>query len=771
MAQQGGYLTGHVYNGQDEIPLEGASVIDLFTGRGTTTDPSGYFGLRVTASEAHIRISYIGFSHVDTLIDVKGEAKIDITLIPEPVAYDEVKVVADGRNDFTGDVRMGDVRLTRQEINALPRLLGEADPVRFLQLTPGVQSGGEGGIGFFVRGGGVDQNLVLFDGATVYNPGHLLGFVSVFNPDIISGVSLLKSGIPARFGGRLSSVIQVDPDRGRSDSLRIRGQIGVVASRVTLNRSFAADRGSFFVSARGATIDLLVKPLINQLIPESNPFLRESSYRFYDLNGGISYRLGNRDYFTLTALVGEDNYAISRNARVAETAMDWGNRIVSASWTHRFSDEMLLNTTLSHTGYHFDLTGSQSEFIFSLLSSVTDYSIQSRLDYFPGNHKFSAGYAIARHTYTPNEIDVDVGGLSLNFLNYGQLFAWEGGLFVEDEFNLGDRLAVSAGLRYTFFSQVGPYTEYLYDETSLLRDSIVYPEGESLAFYHHPEPRLSARYTLNSHTSLKASYMRLSQYVHLATSATVSLPTDIWLPSSRTIRPQTGDQLSFGYFRSSTDNRFEYSAEAYYKRSRNQVEFLRGVLASSLNLTLEENIVSGDGHAYGLELFVRKKHGKLTGWGGYTLSRAVRQFEMINNGMLYPARHDRRHDLSLAGVYNLNDRWSFSAVFVYVSGNAFTMPVGRYVVQGNLLNQYGEVNNYRMPAYHRLDLSASCTLGSRKGTVSVVDISLYNAYNRANPFYLYFRTTGDLERYRLDVEPVVVSLFPVVPAVSWRFEF
>ncbi|MCA1747940.1 MAG: TonB-dependent receptor plug domain-containing protein, partial [Bacteroidales bacterium] len=336
-------------------------------------------------------------------------------------------MVADSRKDFTGDVRMGDVRLSRQEINALPRLLGEADPVRFLQLTPGVQSGGEGGIGFFVRGGGVDQNLVLFDGATVYNPGHLLGFVSVFNPDIISGVSLLKSGIPARFGGRLSSVIQVNPDRGRSDSLRIRGQVGIVASRITLNRSFAADRGSFFISARGATIDLFVKPLINRLLPEGNPFLRESSYRFYDLNGGISYRLGNRDYFSVTALMGEDNYAISRSARVAETAMDWGNLVVSGRWTHIFSDKLLLGTTLSHTGYHFDIAGSQSEYIFSLLSSVNDYTLRSRLDYQPGRHKLSAGYELTRHAYIPNEIDVDAGDLALSFLNYNRLFAWEGG--------------------------------------------------------------------------------------------------------------------------------------------------------------------------------------------------------------------------------------------------------------------------------------------------------------------------------------------------------
>ncbi len=770
-ARQEFVLSGHVYNAREGYALEGASVIDLHSGRGVTTDDTGYYRITLDRTDSQVRISHLGYRDVDTLIVMQGAAKLDIFLVPEPFAYDEVKVVASKEEDFTGSVRMGDVFLSRLEINSLPRLLGEADPVRFLQLTPGVQSGGEGGIGFFVRGGGVDQNLVLFDGAPVYNPGHLLGFVSVFNPDIISGVSLLKSGIPARFGGRLSSVIQVSPNRGRSDSLRVRGQVGMVASRITLNRSFAGDRGSFFVSARGATIDLFVKPLINRLLTESTPFLRECSYRFYDFNGGISFRPGKSDFFSITALIGEDRYAISRSARVTETAMNWGNLVVSGRWTHIFSDKLVMNTTLSHTGYHFNLAGSQSEYIFGLLSSVNDYTLRSRIDYHHHNHKFSAGYEITHHKYVPNDIDVEAGDLALNFLNYDRLFAREGGLFVEDEISLGDRMAVSLGLRYSFFSQTGPYTEYIYDETSLLRDSVVYPKGERLVFYNHPEPRISARYTLSSNASLKASYMHMAQYVHLATSATVSLPTDIWLPSSRSTPPQVGDQVSVGYFRSWAGDRYEASAEAYYKHSRNQVEFLRGVLSSSLNLTLEENIVTGEGIAGGLEFFFRKKQGRLTGWTGYTISRAVRKFERINNGMLYPARHDRRHDISLAGVYRLSGRWSLSMVFIYVSGNAFTLPVGRYVVQGNLLNQYDEVNNYRMPAYHRLDLSASYKLRSREGSVSVVDISIYNAYNRANPFYLYFQTTGDLEKYRLQVEPVFVSLFPVVPAVSWRFEF
>lgn len=708
---------------------------------------------------------------IDTALELSSSRSIDFYLSPKTIDYEEVTITSSSERDFVSSIRMGEVYLNKYEINNLPKLLGEADPIRYLQLTPGVQSSSEGGLGFYVRGGGVDQNLVLFDNAAIYNPGHLLGFISVFNPDIISEVSLIKSGIPARFGGRLSSVVQVNPDRGRSDSLRIKGQIGMVASRLTVNGSFEKDRGSFIFSGRRASIDLFVKPIIFPLLADANLFLKESSYNFYDMTGGISYRLGKKDYVSISTFYGEDKYAISRSGRIAETKMNWGNFIVTGKWMHAFSDKMVLGTTLSKTDYHFDLSGAQSEYIFSLLSSVNDYSLKSNLSYFEDNHKLTLGYELTKHTFVPNEIEVDASGLNLNFLSYSKLFSYEGGLYAEDEFQLSEKIGVSLGLRYSFFSQIGPYKEYIYDETSLLKDSILYPKGQNLAFYHHLEPRVSAKYQLNSKASLKASYMHMAQYIHLATSSTVSLPTDIWLPSSKDIKPQYGDQISFGYFSKWLGELFEYSVELYYKNSRNQIEFLRGVISSSINLTLEENLARGTGHSYGAEFFLRKKMGAFTGWAGYTLSGAVRKFEKINEGMIYPAKFDRRHDLSLAGIYQVNKHWNLSVVFIYVSGNAFTLPVGRYIIQGNLVNQYGEVNNYRMPAYHRLDFSATRTTKTRRGNSSSWDFSIYNVYNRANPFYIYFETTGDLDLYRLDVKPVIVSLFPIVPTISWRFEF
>nr|MDA3822854.1 TonB-dependent receptor [Bacteroidales bacterium] len=759
-------VSGYVYDADTNAPLQGASIVEVMSGRGVISDLSGAFRIKLNSGELHLKVSYLGFQAIDTVVAFFSTDSIDFHLLPGAFSYQEVTVTADLKDDFVSSVRSGDITLNRSDINSLPKLLGEADPIRFLQLTPGVQSSSEGGIGFFVRGGGVDQNLVLFNNAPIYNPGHLLGFISVFNPDIISEVSLIKSGIPAQFGGRLSSVVNVNSDQGRSDSLRVKGQIGMVASRITLNRSFSNDRGSFILSGRRASIDLFVKPIIFPLLSDANPFLKESSYNFYDLTGGISYRIGKNDYLSVSAFYGQDDYGIERSASIAETKMNWGNYILSGKWNHVFNEKMVLATTFSRSDYHFDLSGALSEYIFSLVSSVEDYMLKSKLESFGGKHKISLGYELTRHSFVPNDIDANAAGLAVNFLSYNKLFAYEGGVFVEDEFRLSNRVEVSMGLRYSFFNQVGPYKEYVYDEISLIKDSTLYSRGQSLAFYHHPEPRISAKYQLTEQSSFKASYMHMAQYIHLATSSSVSLPTDIWLPSSRTIKPQFGDQFSLGYFTKTKDDVFESSVEIYYKSARNQIEFLRGVITTSINSTLEENMIVGKGQSYGAEFFLRKKTGVFTGWAGYTISRSLRQFDQINNGMIYPAKFDRRHDLSIAGIYKLSPRWNFSAVFVYVSGNAFTLPIGRYIIQGNLVNEYGDVNNYRMPAYHRIDFSATRTRTSTKGNVSTWDFSVYNIYNRANPFYIYFEITGNLEQYRLDVKPVIVSLFPIVPTIS-----
>jgi hypothetical protein len=770
-AQEGVVLRGRITDISSSKALGGASVQELGSGRGTVSDESGGFSLTLDPGDARIRISYMGYRQVDTLLSLQGSTTLNVGLQPVSIEYEEVRVTAEAGRDYVSSVRMSDIHLQQEEISALPAILGESDPVRFLQLTPGVQSSTEGGIGFFVRGGGVDQNLVLFDNSNIYNPGHLLGFLSVFNPDIIRDVSLIKSGIPARYGGRLSSVVRVNPDRGRSDSLRVKGQIGLVASRLSLNRSFNKNKGSFLFSGRAASADLFIKPAVTSLIRDPSPYFQESSYHFYDFTAGISHWIGRKDYLSFSAYYGKDKYRITRSSVRGESDINWGNALVTGRWSHLFSDRISLVSSISHTAYDFDLAGGQSDYLFGIISSVRDYTLKSQINAGFDRHRLTAGIDLTRHAFTPNEIEVSAGGLAMDFPGFNRLYAYEGGIFAEDEIDPEGPLSLALGLRYSFFNHVGPYQEYIYDESSLIRDSIEYPAGESLARYHHLEPRISLKYQLNKISSLKASFMHMAQYVHLATSATVSLPTDIWLPSSRSIQPQYGEQFSLGYFRKFIGGSFDASVEAYYKSSRNQLEFIRGIINNSLNMTLEENIAVGDGRSYGAEVFIRRNTGRLTGWAGYTVSRTERQFERINEGKIYPAKFDRRHDLSLAAIYHIGGFWNISAVFIYVSGNAFTLPVGRYIIQGNLVNEYGEVNNFRMPAYHRLDLSATRTRITRRGNVSSWNFSIYNAYNRANPFFLYFEVTGDLDEYRLEIEPKMVSLFPVIPSISWRFEF
>jgi outer membrane receptor protein involved in Fe transport len=507
------------------------------------------------------------------------------------------------------------------------------------------------------------------------------------------------------------------------------------------------------------------------IMKNSSALFTESKYNFYDFSAGFFHRIGTKDYFSFTGHYGQDKFRMDNRNINSHNSLDWGNTVASARWSHIFNTALALTNSLSFTRYEFDLAGSQSEYFFSMFSSVEDYTFKSQLSMVSEKHKCSVGGDLTYHAFVPNEFDVKAGSFIADFVEFNRLFAYEGGIYAEDDIKLTDRWSLGTGLRYSFFDQVGPYKEYLKDETALIMDSIVYPPGGSLAFYHNLEPRLSLKYQPDSKSSLKASYMHIAQYIHLATSSSVSLPMDIWLPSSRDIRPQIGDQVSLGYYRKLSGDDYESSVEIYYKNINRQLEFVNGIVNNSISMNLEESVAVGQGRSYGAEFFIRKKTGDTTGWAGYTISRTERQFDRINEGRVYPAKYDRRHDISVSVIHSINDNWNASAVFIYVTGNALTLPVGRYIIQGNIVNEYGEVNSFRMPPYHRLDLSVTRERITRKGNYSSWIFSVYNVYNRANPYYIYFETTGDLEKYQLEVQARMVSLFPVIPSVSWRFKF
>jgi hypothetical protein len=764
-------FTGKVLDKSTKQILKSVSVRDKISLTGTVTDESGYFKISLPAGETNIEFSCTGFEHRDTIVRLTENIEMTIYLNPMIYPVGEVTISADRFKDHVSSTMMGSFKLTNKEMMKLPSLLGEVDPLKILQLTPGIQSGSEGNTGFYVRGGGTDQNLILYDNALVYNPGHLLGFFSVFNPAIIKDVSIIKSGIPAQYGGKLSSVIKLNSYKGNKDSVEVIGSVGIISSRIAIGGPMLRKKGTFIFGARRTYLELFVEPIVRKAATNTSFFTKKNIYNFYDLNAGASFNITNIDLISFSGYYGRDKYKMGQSGIKQENHLEWGNNMASMHWNHALPGKGELNTNISWTKYKFDLAGSQSDYFFGLFSSVEDFSLKSDLTLKNGEKQITTGIELIDHSFTPNRINAQAGNFIVNFGQLSSMKALEGGLFFDSELPLSSRFTLAAGLRISFFNHHGPFKKYERNSLGQVSDTLYFPRGKSLAFFIHPEPRLVLKYQINNSSSLKASYMRISQYIHLATSAAASMPTDIWLPSNSDLKPLIGDQLSMGYFKNFPLHDLEFSTEIYYKKMNNQLEFLRGIVYNSINGNLLDNLAIGFGQSYGVEFYIGKKSGKTTGWLSYTLSRTEEKFDQINAGYFYPAKYDRRHDISLTLIRKFNEKWSGSAVFIYISGNAFTMPIGRYIIQGNIVNQYGDVNRYRMPSYNRMDVSLTRKIISRRNRTSELVLSVYNVYNRANPYYIYFEAVGDLEKYRLEVKAVAVTLFPIIPSVSWNFKF
>jgi hypothetical protein len=764
-------IRGKVCDKTTGAPLSAVSVQDLEYGGGTVTNENGEFRIRTGSGTHRLAFSCIGYLRKDTVLNVSSGLKMVILL--EQLAYKvgEVTVSAEEQKDQVNSMQTGTFTISGKQISKLPSLLGEVDPLKILQLTPGVQSASYGGVGFNVRGGGTDQNLILYDNTIVYNPGHLLGIFSVFNSDLIKNLSIVKSGIPAQYGGKLSSVIIMDSYKGNPDSFEIKGSTGLISSKITAGGPLFGHRGTFILGARRTYLQLLVKPIIMHTVSSTSFLVKDNLYNFYDFNLGADLNLGDKDMLSVTAYHGRDSYSMDQSGFRQKNYLNWGNTMAALSWKHKKGIRSYINTNLSYTRYDFDLAGSQADYSFGLFSSIDDYSIKSEYSTKSERNSFLTGLELTSHSFTPNRINGKAGNFSLNFAQFVDMQALEGGVYLNDEFNINPELSVSAGLRLSFFDHHGPYTQYKRNAAGQVTDTLSFPFGKSLAFYSEPEPRLVMKYRIGSNSAVKASYTHIAQYIHLATSASASLPADVWIPSTSGIKPLTGDQVSMGYFRNFKESGFEFSTEVYYKYMRNQLEFLRGIVNISIDGNMDNNLAVGKGRAYGLELFLARKIGKSTGWLSYTLAKTELQFDQINQGYFYPAKYDRRHDISFTMSRELNEKWSASVVFVYISGSAFTMPVGRYIIQGIVVNQYGDVNSFRMPANHRMDLSLTRKIVSQKKRESELVFSVYNVYNRANPYYIYYEIVGDVEKYSLSVKAFEVSLIPIIPSISWNFRF
>ncbi|MFN3876001.1 MAG: TonB-dependent receptor plug domain-containing protein, partial [Flavobacteriales bacterium] len=633
-----------------------------------------------------------------------------------------------------------------QRLQTLPALLGEVDVLKTIQFLPGVSSNGEGNAGFYVRGGGPDQNLILLDNAIVYNASHLFGFFSVFNADAVKNIELIKGGMPANYGGRISSVLDINMKEGNNKAFHGQGGIGLISSRLTLEGPILRDRSSFIVSGRRTYIDVLTKPFIK---PES-PFAG-TGYYFYDLNAKANYTLSDKDRFFLSGYFGRDVFNFKgQGSGGTQFRIPWGNSTVSARWNHVFGPKLFLNATATFSDYTFQFGAQQDQFRFRLFSGIKDYGLKLDLGHYPSaRHRLKYGAQYTYHIYTTSTVDVSSGDVDFDIDTPPKLHAHETSVYALDEYDITDVLRVNVGLRLSRFDHVGPYTNYILDDRgrSIGKEEIA--PGRPIARHMAVEPRASLRYTTGPNSSVKAGFMRAAQFVHLASFGSSSLPTDVWIPSGTRVKPQVGLQYSAGYFRNFLDDVLEASIEAYYKDLRNQIEYRDGAQPQENgNTNYDYQLVFGSGYSYGAELFVKKRTGKLNGWLGYTWSRTMRRFPDINQGREFPSRWDRRHDLSLVLAYDHSERWTFGAAFVYATGQAVTIPVNRYFIEGQLVSEYTDRNGFRMAPFHRLDLSATCNGRETKqvkdpGTGEVKEVpkklvsswafGVYNAYNRRNP--------------------------------------
>jgi len=778
----------------------GATVYIKELKKSASVNNYGFYSITVPKGSYTLICMYVGTEIFRQNIELTKNFVLDISLLPKSVEMNEVVVSTERPDQNIKSSQMGVTTLDIKQIKSLPAFMGEVDILKTIQLLPGVKSAGDGQTGFYVRGGGPDQNLILLDEAVVYNASHLMGFFSVFNGDAIKNVTLTKGGMPAQYGGRLSSVLDITMKDGNNQKLQVDGGIGLIASRITVQGPLKKDTSSFIISARRTYVDVITKPIFDHWKTE----FKGTSYYFYDLNTKFNYRFNNKNTLYLSGYFGKDIFVFRDAGSGFNVNTTWGNATASMRWNHIYSSKLVSNTSLVYSYYNFSFGALQDNFTFNIFSGIRDHNVKTDFSWFPAARhsvKFGANYTF--HIFIPTNVSAKEGETKFDLGDVVKLYSHEARAYVGDDWELTDKLKINAGAQFSYFMHVGPFTRFLKDPLSKITDTIVYSAGKKITSYNGLEPRLSVRYELSKSLSMKASYTKNYQYVHLASISSVSLPTDVWMPSTDLIKPQIGNQFALGIFKNFKQNMFETSIEAYYKTMQNLIEYKEGAQPQdNVKDNPDNSFTFGTGKAYGAEFFVKKRAGKFTGWVGYTLSWTTRTFAAINNGQTYFAKYDRRHDVSIVGTYELGPRWLFSAVWVYNTGNRGTLPNSLYYFEQSANVDYGGRNAYQFPSYNRLDLSATYTPDQnkriekkrqriearymRKGKDASKIIlprkfahnfsdswtfSVFNAYNRHNPYFIYFDSSGSILKGNFTVQAKQVSLFPALPSVTWNFKF
>ena len=760
-------ISGYIEDKSSGEKLISANLFDDVSVSGTVSNNFGFYSITLPQGDVQLTASYIGFQSIESSFELKKDTTLNFAL-PSSVEFDEVVITADRNSEGRIEERtqMSTMEVPIEQIKKIPALLGETDVIKALQLLPGVQSGGEGQSGLYVRGGSPDQNLILLDGVPVYNANHLFGFFSVFNADAIKDVKLIKGGFPARYGGRLSSVLEINMKEGNKNEFHGEGAIGVVASKLTLEGPIS-DKTSFIVSGRRTYVDILARPFIRKGF-ENDDIDGTTGYYFYDLNAKVNHTFSDKDRIYLSAYRGRDNFYLDTKEKNSnpsdelEFDIGWGNITTALRWNHLISPKLFVNTTATYSRYNFGVLSafgetyddpSQNESIsLQYDSGITDYALKLDFDYLPKpDHFVRFGIQGIAHNFNPGDFDLKQSnpnsGIEIDTeISQDEIKATEMAAYIEDDFLLFDNLKINMGLHGSAF---------------LVQDKT----------YTSLQPRISTRYLLDNGLAIKASFATMRQYINLLSNEGIGLPTDLWLPSTARVKPQDSWQVATGVAKSIKDNSYEISLEGYYKKMTNLIAYRDGSGIFEFD-DWEDRVVTGNGEAYGIELFIQKKKGRLNGWIGYTWAKSNRQFEELNFGETFPYTYDRRNDFSLVVNYEISDRISFGGTWVYGTGNAVTLANSNFLgyvdntSSGNTSNLsfYRDRNDYRMNSYHRLDLGFTFSKKKKRYTRQWA-IGAYNAYSRKNPFFIY---TANEDGSRVLKQ---ASLFPIIPYITYSFKF
>jgi hypothetical protein len=758
-------LSGYVRDVTNGEELIGVTVYVNEISNGVVTNPYGFYSITLPEGTYNVQYSYIGYDHSLEVIDLSANVSLNIDLKESPRQIDEVVITGDPLDANVTDIKMSRDELDIQQVKKLPALFGEPDIIKTIQMLPGVLSAGEGTSAFFVRGGSADQNLILIDEAPVYDPSHLFGLFSVFNADVIKESELYKGGIPAQYGGRLSSILDVRTKDGNNKQLGGSAGLGLLASRIMLEGPIKKDKSSFIVSARRSYVDLFLMAAGEK-----------SLVYFYDVNAKANWRINNKNRFFVALYTGRDDFSFDD-----EFGFDWGNRTATFRWNHLFNDRLFSNTSLIASTFDYGLELKDDAQGFLWTSSLQEYSFKEDLTYFinPSN-ELSFGYHMTVRKFSPGKIKPQAGSINKG-VELQKDYALDHALYMGNEQRLSDKITLQYGVRLSIFQNVGKREIYTYQDRSdniqINRlDTLHFDQWEKIKTYVNFEPRFSMRYILTPTSSVKASYNRMVQNTHLISSGTVPLPFNTWSPSGYYLEPQIADQVAVGYFRNIKDNAFEFSAEVYYKDMNNVTDFADNAQIF-FNEDLSTEYRQGDADSYGLELMLKKKEGKLTGFASYTLSKTQRTVPDVNQGNTFLANYDRRNSFNAVATYEMDDQWTFGVNLTYSTGRPLTTPSANYDFgDGYVADLYTERNGYTLPAFHRMDLSATYTPRKNEGRKweSSWNFSLYNAYSRKNVFSVYTRPVEDSDGNVIDPtqkETRKVSLFPVLPSVTYNIKF